>query len=218
MASPRPPHRPTLLTRDLEAVLLAALRATPVKKYAAEHGGISEATWHLWERRGEEQLIERAEALGVDPALISVESIIFEEAPYLHFLLSLRKARSDYLIERLARIRQAGDGIESKTTKTVTKLDASGNEVLVERTETVKMERAWTAEAWLVERQYPEFRTQRLEVTGREGGPVEISQESAAERLARVLDEMVEREAARPGLSEALSVDEPVDPVENPEP
>lgn len=210
----RPPHRPTVLTPALEATLLTALRATPVKKYAAEHAGISQRTWHSWEAKGLAALPELAAAHNTDPDELTLDHITFDENPYVHFLLSVRKQRSDYLLLALGRIQEAGTGYDTTITRTKTYKDKDG-EAVTETTVTNKRDRFWQASAWLVERQYPEFRiASKVEISGPDGGPVEISEESAADRLNRLLGEMVERESAR---EELLAVDDPGETVENPE-
>lgn len=170
--------RPTLLTAELEAVCLAALHATPVKKYAAERAGISERTWHTWEAKGETQLHELATATNTDdPADITLDTVDFNTHPYAHFLLSLRKARTDYLLHSLAKIKQAGDGYESKVEKRTIR---PNGEVVVETT--TRTERAWQAEAWLIERQFPEYRlAHKVEVSGPDDGPVQV--DVLAERI-----------------------------------
>lgn len=54
--------------------------------------------------------------------------------------------------------------------------------------------RNWRAAAWLLERRFPDLFSLRTEVTGADGGPIEVVDPAAdLERLERVLEEYAER-------------------------
>lgn len=173
----------TKLTPELEAVICAALAATPVIKTACEHAGIARRTYHQWMADGDQQIADIATQLGVEPTAVGLEDVDFDEYPRAHFALATRKARADYLITRLARITQAGAGVPEKVTKTVTKRTKDGEQV-TETTVTERVVRHWQADAWTIERQFPEYRTNsRVEVTGADGGPVEVSVDAKAQSV-----------------------------------
>ncbi len=54
MSSKRKPGRPTKLTPEVQQTICDALERGEVHVHAAEHGGISEATYYNWIRKGEE--------------------------------------------------------------------------------------------------------------------------------------------------------------------
>lgn len=173
----------TKLTPDLEKVICTALAATPVIKTACEHAGIARRTYHQWMTDGDQQIADLATQLGVEPTAVGLDDVDFDEYPRAHFALATRKARADYLITRLARITQAGAGVPEKTTKTVTRTTKDGDKV-VETTTTERVVRHWQADAWTIERQFPEFRTtSRHEVTGADGGPLEVSVDVRAQSV-----------------------------------
>jgi hypothetical protein len=173
----------TKLTPDLEKVICTALAATPVIKTACEHAGIARRTYHQWISDGEQEIADLATERGIQPTDIALDDVDPASHPRAHFALATRKARADYLLTRLARIGQAGAGVPEKVTKTVTRRTKEG-EVVVETTTTERVTRQWQADAWLIERQFPEFRTtSRHEVTGADGGPLEVSVDVRAQSV-----------------------------------
>lgn len=173
----------TKLTPELERVICAALAATPVIGTACEHAGIARRTYHHWMTDGDQEIADIATALGVQPTEVGLDDVAFEDHPRAHFALSTRKAKADYLLTRLARISQAGAGLPERTTKTVTKRTKDGAEV-TETTVTERVVRHWQADAWTIERQFPEFRTNsKVELTGPDGGPVEVSIDAKAQSV-----------------------------------
>lgn len=173
----------TKLTPELEEVIIRALLATPVIKTACEHAGIARRTYHHWMADGDQEIADIATQLGVEPTEVGLDDVDFDLHPRAHFALATRKARADYLITRLGRITQAGAGVPEKTTKTVTRVGKDG-ETITETTVTERVVRHWQADAWTIERQFPEFRTNsRLEVTGADGGPVEVSVDAKAQSV-----------------------------------
>lgn len=210
--------RRSMLTPTLATLIAAALRASTSIALACQHAGISIRTYHAWITRGRNDLLALAEHTGIDPDDLDLTTIpnLDTDWPYVHFLHVTTKARTDYQLENLALIQQAARGYETTTTKTVERLErdpASGQMVAVSRTTetTTRPERQWTASAWLLERRFPDeyARTIRSEVTGRDGGPVQV--ESAAEMLAARLDQLRVR-------SEAIDVpSRPIPPETGPD-
>lgn len=173
----------TKLTPDLEKVICTALAATPVIKTACEHAGIARRTYHQWISDGEQEIADLATERGIQPTDIALDDVDPATHPRAHFALATRKARADYLLSRLGRIAQAGAGVPEKVTKTVTRRTKDGEEV-VETTTTERVNRHWQADAWLIERQFPEYKqTSRHEVTGADGDPIEVTIEDRAQSV-----------------------------------
>jgi hypothetical protein len=90
------------------------------------------------------------------------------------------------------RVRQAAQGGLQKSRRTVRRTP-DGKETITEGTETTLPD--WHADAWMLERLYPErWGKNRLELTGANGGPVEVAitdgldDEKRAAALAALLD------------------------------
>jgi len=119
---------------------------------SARRLGISEEAAEEWVRRGEGRSKERRQT-----------------EPYATFATRIRKAEAEDELRRIALIAKAGTGGEVAYRRTTTKAD--GAVVTEERL----LAPEWTANAWHLERKHPERwgRRERVEHTGKDGGPID---------------------------------------------
>lgn len=191
--------RPTdLRNPDKRARFLDAHRLGLPIEQAAAFAGLDHSTVHEWIARGE----------GRDPRGrgSTPETRAFVE--------DLARARAEQhtvdvlLIENAAR---GGAEIERRTIRR-----ANGEtEVVVRRSPP-----DWRAAAWLLERRYRELyaRPQQVEVTGAEGGPVQLSGGFANEsELARRLESALRALPPVPPVIEGTAVEVGLPSVEGPE-
>lgn len=194
--------RPSLLTPMVLQMLTVSLRASANVKLACQHARVGEATYHGWCRRGRADLVELADSLGVAADEVDLGSVENLEGdwPYVHFLHETTKARNDFQLANLAVITAAAQGNNPRTTEREIIKYEQGVEV-ERKVETVTVsERQWSAAAWLLERRFPDdyARTVRSEVSGPDGGPVQVEGSSASEALMAKLAEMAERAESAP--------------------
>jgi len=197
--------RPSLLTPQVLELLVASLRASANVKLACEHARIGEATFHMWARRGRDELAEWAAERGLQPDEVNQDDIDdLPDRPYIEFLFATTKARNDFQLANLAIVTAAAQG--QNPVRTVKEKVRVVDGVEVERTtETIeRQERQWSAAAWLLERRFPDeyARTVRSEVSGPDGGAIVVDS-SPTDVLLRRLAEMADREQAvqLPGVS-----------------
>jgi hypothetical protein len=145
--------RPTKLTAALARAITDAVRLGLPLAVACARAGVGVATVSEWVARGE----------GRDPDRRPTKA-------YADFAAALRKARADDQARRIDRIEQAARGGAVVQRATHTKPD--GTTTVTEK----YAEPQWTADAWHLERSDPAHwgRRDRHEVTGRDGGPVEL--------------------------------------------
>ena len=133
-----------------------------------------------WIRRGQ---AERARLDELHPDGWTDKDVTKSEQIYVTFVARVETAQKEWEQEALAAIREAGVGEEFVETVT-TRVD-DGSKVSVTESVRVKKTKSWQALAWLLERRMPgEYaRVSRTEVTGADGGPIEL-----AKRAQRILD------------------------------
>lgn len=175
---------------------------------AASRIGVSRQTLYNWQRR----------AVQLQKALIAgattLEKLTDEDREHLRFLDGVERGRADGKLLLLGlndRLARGGIPITTVTTR----VDAQGN--VVERT--TKIEETvpdGAAIRWRLERSFPREFGRRVEVTGADGGPLEVSSGDRAEQLAGMLRAFLDgradaqREAAakvRPGAITVGEVD-----------
>lgn len=184
-AKPKPtpaPRRgrgqPHVITDALIGELCSLIElGTPIG-IAAEAAGISYRTYRRHIVAAEELLADR-EALEAEgrplPALSDLESA------RLALLSATQKARAKMVPNYLAQIAKAaaGGAVEIEVVNEYEQVTKPDGSVEVKLVGTRRKERTlrgnWQAAAWCLERLLPEYfaRTERHEVTGRDGGPVE---------------------------------------------
>ena len=173
-----------LLNDDLRGRIREAISVGATSIDAAGAAGIDKSTYTRWLKRGREAIAAREQ--GDEPRP--------EDDLYVELFKDVERARQECKVEALTGIKRAGIGIPVEETRTTERTLPDGS---VERTTVVirKLLISWQANAWLLERQYPaEFALkQRMEVSGPEGGPIDIAARAA--RLADEAEEYLRREA-----------------------
>lgn len=160
-----PGHRPQqALTPELIDALAEATRTGLKGKFVADIAGVTQRTLNRWKQAGTEELdrLENNPEAEPNPDLTGVVQLVQR----------IKADRARFVQENLLLIRRAAT--EGRQVKTVTRTDKNGRTV-TERTETIGG--LWTAAAWLLERgETAEFGRQirQLEVTGADGGPVQV--------------------------------------------
>lgn len=199
---------------DVEVVdqIERAVRAGASLRDAAGSAGINPGTLTRWLSRGRTHLnaVEAARDRGEQ------YEVPADDEPFRAFCARMERAEHEAKVEALAVIRRAIVGWEESDTRIVEKaaalLDAEGQPVLddngdvrmvvVSRTTTTTTGRkfAWAAAMTWLERRYPaEFaRLVRTELTGADGGPVEVlSMDEERAKALDVLDQVKQRRDQR---------------------
>jgi hypothetical protein len=141
--------RPAKLTADLHVTLVNAVRLGTSLPVAAAYMGLSPHTVKEWVRRGE----------GWDGRPTT--------GLYATFAVDIKRAQAADEVRRIARLEEAARGgkVLARKTKTTEVLNAQG-EVVKRWTEERYSEPQWTADAWFLERSYPDRwgRRERVDV------------------------------------------------------
>ncbi|MFG2141809.1 hypothetical protein [Streptomyces sp. NPDC048650] len=151
--------RPTLLSEEVEARILAASRTGIAVELAAEAAGISSATYHRWMARGRAEVALRDD--GQEPD--------HDEDPYVALFERVRTARAMAAARAMANVRRVADG--GITTKITTRKfrDPETGQIVEEVTED-RTAPDWRADAWYLERQhrnhYGKDAALAIEITG----------------------------------------------------
>jgi hypothetical protein len=170
--------QPRLLDHELAQKLRTAVSVGASLADAGSAYGISKATMYRWRKHGRDEARRRDEGGVPDPDLDLL----------VQFSDDLDRAQGEAKVEALTIVRQFALGVEKVETTTRTRDVVLDGQVVTLR-ETVEkktVERAWQPAAWFLERRFPaEFALKnRLEVTGEDGGPVQVE-----ERAARIAAE-----------------------------
>lgn len=192
MSTTRLPGRPTKLTPELAATVVAYVRAGSFANVAARASGISESTYYRWLDRAAtcatdhvtliDAPLADVRARGKDRGLKCsrwgrervIEALLVDEYPFWEFREAIKEAEAEAEISRLVKIESAAD-------------------------------EHWQAAAWWLERRYPDRygrKLLRLEDDAATA-PEEASLENARAILAGRLDDLAARRRARPPAGHA---------------
>lgn len=171
--------RPGLLTPDTHKKLIEATKMGSPMSVAAAYVGVSERTFLRWMERGFD-----AQELEDDDLPIPED-----DKPYLALFKEVTQARSQAAVMHVGLIQRAAQG-GVVTEETVKKYRDPDTGSVVEEKTVKRSAPDWRAGAWYLERQHrnhfgKEDRHQ-LELTGANGGPVEVVEVDAL--AARIRD------------------------------
>lgn len=176
---PRPRHRPSSLTREVISKLGEALAAGAYFKDACEYAGIDRATGHRW--------IVEAEQEPPDPADFTnawVTTLGDTSGDAWEFVWTLRSPENPEPLpgERLVDVQKAwekaiaryelvGDFRDARV-----KGQSQAKVVALARIKRAGANGAWQADAWWLERAFPdEYGRNRVEVVGKDGGAMQVA-------------------------------------------
>jgi len=193
--------RPTVLTPDTEKRILTALKTGAPLTAACAAAGITYATLNLWQHR----------AANAQDLKDNGQPIPERELPFLVFIEKANRARAEGLERRLRKVEEIAEGgfVTKRTERTYQ--SKSGPVTEVEESYAAP---DWKALAWVLERSHREFfgREQRVELTGANGGPVEVSHSEVDALAARIRAHVAGRldaAAAGGGAAAAIGSGEP---------
>lgn len=177
----RPTHgRPGTLTQEVHDTIVTFVRAGNYIDAASALAGRPSRTVYDWLRIG-----ARLEETGTQPATDY-------EQKCLAFSHAVRKAQAEAEAEDVLAIGQIASGGTTTSSKTVEVKDANGRTIET-RTTTDVAGPSLAALQWRLERRFPDrWGRQRVEVTGADGGPVEVAV-SPVEKLAAKVAEVRDR-------------------------
>jgi hypothetical protein len=172
--------------------IISAIRAGNYIETAAAFAGVNKDTIYHWLREGARARARLEAALADGNTSVDVTD---NERAWMEFSDAVAQAQAAAEVDDVARLASLARGGLTATT-VVEKRDADGRLIeRTERTETTIPDAATIR--WRLERRHPDrWGRQHVEVTGPEGGPIELSvaekREALAERLAerrrRLLD------------------------------
>ena len=152
--------RRTKLTPEVQQTITNAMEAGTPFEIACRLAGVSPTTGHDWRQRGS----------GTHPRRQTATL-------YVEFVEAIARARAQDEARRIARIAQAGEGGTVTYERTVEKLNKAG-EVVARITKVQYAAPDWRADAWHLERAYPNQWGRRERVN------LERTVQRAAEKVA----------------------------------
>ncbi|MCK9600243.1 MAG: hypothetical protein M0R06_14460 [Sphaerochaeta sp.] len=145
--------RPSKLSPEVQQTVCDFIAEGAYVERACQAAGIGQSTFFRWLEQGEKET----------------------SGPYREFWEATKKAEATAEQERIARIRAAGIGGAVVSRTTITKRNRDGGETTT--VTEVYQAPAWQADAWYLERRYPEAwaKRERHELTGKDGGAITIN-------------------------------------------
>lgn len=190
--------RPTKLNDERQTRIREAILAGADLETAARRGGIGPTALYEWKAKG---IAALAAADG------NIDRVPDDQRAVAVFAEIVEAAVRDWEMGQIALVMRAARGTPGDADQapwertTTTTIDADGRPV----TTTVERRGArgdWRAAFTLLERRYPQRwgKTLRTEVTGADGGPIEVADPAALAETGRMLvDELAERRDAKAG-------------------
>jgi hypothetical protein len=183
------------LTDETRTILVESARIGLTKALACARAGISKTVLFYWLEQGEKDRQEGKIPWPIDPDTKRwLPRTNMKFSKHLDLLNSMEKAESERLAEALMLIRQAarGGAVVERTTTTTTGADGTPQTRVREKV----AEPDWKASAWLAERtRRQDYGVTRQEVTGADGGPVQVT--TFAELVRKAADEEAKEEAEK---------------------
>lgn len=188
---------PPKLTDETEKRLLEATRQSVPAEVAATYAGIGLTTFKRWCQHGREaeDKVEAAAEAGDEEFTLNAR-----EQVYYDFWIKLCQARAESVTRGVLSVQRgaAGGTITEETTKTYR--DPATGQVVEEKI-VKKAPPDWRAAAWMLERgaagrQFFHKDAMQVELTGANGGPVEVANVDADALSARVQANLAAARAA----------------------
>lgn len=182
------------LTPDRRMVLIDGKRVGLSNAMCAARAGISESILYKWiqDARGHRETGRKPLPWDRD-AKNWKDRTSPRESKELELLEAMERAEGDRLAEALLHIREAAKGgaVTERVTTTTTGPDGAAQTTTREKV----AQPDWKAAAWLAERtRRQDYGVTRTEVTGADGGPVQVS--TWADVVRRAAEEEAELESA----------------------
>ncbi len=156
---------PSLLTPEVEKLLIDATRAAVPVDLAAMNAGIGRTTFLRWLARGRDEEDRREDGQPPEPA----------EQPYFDLWQNIAQARAQSAVRGVLQIQSIAKGglVTEETTKRY-KDPQTGQ--LVEETTVKRTPPDWRAQAFLLKTQHARAfnEKQSIELTGENGAPIEV--------------------------------------------
>lgn len=181
--------RPSLLTDDVQQRILMAVRNHQRIEVAAELAGVSRSILYGWLSTGARAQIHLAGG-GKRSELTALERRCADLSEAIGRAMAIAEGTAINGIIRAG----TQPGVETKRTKRCVGLDDGGQPVYAEETTTTERPPDHRALTWWAERRVPAYHLkQSLELTGADGGPLEIE---FAVRLAGIEEKIRKHQAA----------------------
>jgi hypothetical protein len=129
--------RPTKFTPEVRKIILETVASSAPRSHAADRAGIDRSSLWAWLAQGKKD----------------------KKGEYFEFFNALKKAEANAVVGSLARIHKAGIGgqLLERTTTTVTTRDRNGKTTTTTTAKERFSQGQWQADAWMLERRYPEY-------------------------------------------------------------
>lgn len=203
----RAAHRPSILDDEIADRLVKATRAGATMIMAADHAGVSDRVFRKWMEKGAQVLWD------IEENDVGPEDEHYERC--LDLYQRITKARADRAVADVALVHRSAEG-GAVTEETVKKYRDPDTHAVIEERTVKRAAPDWRAAAWYLERQYRRQgfgREDTLELTGPNGGAVQVSQDvgALADRLASMVAARQAHAELEAGTIDGEVVDDTVD-------